>query len=445
VLLWFGVANFRSIKERQLISLVAGKDAHLQQRNVLSIGKQPLQSLKSAVIYGANASGKSTVFLALELLRTLVAKSATGYQHGQPLPVTPFLLSSTTSKEPSEFEIAFIAGDGVRYEYGCALTSSRVHREWLVAYPNNRPQRWFVRDHFPAHQPFPDMVSEKLPGGEPAWKFGPSFEGDSAQQKLWQSATRDNALFLSTAIQFNNTQLQPVFEWLTQGLIVVSPGVNLNPWLSIDLLQSEHGRELVMELIRAADLGITRLQVEEISSEAKADDGLFPNNQFRLQIQHPPNVKLESALLRSAKVYAWHDTEDGSQVAFDIDLESDGTKKLFEFTGGIIRALQLGATLCIDELDRSLHPYITRFLVDLFHGPNNTHGAQLVFSTHDTTLMDQDLMRRDQIWFTEKNGGSTRIYPLSDYSPRKGEALERGYLKGRYGAVPVVGQMSKTE
>src|ERR1700726_4341577 len=132
-----------------------------------------------------------------------------------------------------------------------------------------------------------------------------------------------------------------------------------------------------------------------------------------------------------------------SEVPFDLSDESDGTRKLFEFTGGWLRALTIGATLFVDELDRSLHPYITRFLVTLLSGNKNTKGAQLIFTTHDTTLLDANLLRRDQIWFVEKDAEqSTKLYPLLDYRPRKDEALERGYMKGRYGAVPMVGKLS---
>jgi len=122
--------------------------------------------------------------------------------------------------------------------------------------------------------------------------------------------------------------------------------------------------------------------------------------------------------------------------------ESDGTRKLFEFVGGWIRALDTGATLCVDEIDRSLHPHLTRMLVHLFQSEVNDKNAQLIFTTHDTTLLDPDLLRRDQIWFAEKDEKrATRIYPLLDYSPRKNENLERGYLLGRYGAIPFVGDL----
>jgi AAA15 family ATPase/GTPase len=144
---------------------------------------------------------------------------------------------------------------------------------------------------------------------------------------------------------------------------------------------------------------------------------------------------------KSYRVLAWHkQTDSAEEVPLDISEESDGTRKVFEFTGGWLHALKHGATLLVDELDRSLHPHMTRFLVGLFHSRSNTHNAQLVFTTHDTTLLDTDLLRRDQIWFVEKDEHqASHLYSLLEYSPRKDEALERGYLKGRYGAIPFIG------
>jgi AAA15 family ATPase/GTPase len=159
-------------------------------------------------------------------------------------------------------------------------------------------------------------------------------------------------------------------------------------------------------------------------------------------LQPPPGSP--PPLQKVFRVFTWHKRNDTLEdVSFDLSDESDGTRKLFEFTGGWVRALTIGATLFVDELDRSLHPYITRFLVTLFQGNKNTKNAQLIFTTHDTTLLDTNLLRRDQVWFVEKDAKqSTNLYPLLDYRPRKDEALERGYMKGRYGAVPMVGKLN---
>lgn len=422
----FSVTNFRSIKKRQTLSLAASPDSKLLRQNVIFEADENLRLLRSAVIYGPNAAGKSNLFRALGTLRQLVQGSAMGIQEGQRLPVTPFLLSKVSAEQPSEFELIFIADDGIRYHYCCAVSAERVHKEWLVAYPRGRSQRWFERAYVPESNSY-------------EWWFGPYFKAKRAQRKVWQDNTRANALFLSTAIQLNNEQLKPVFTWLTQKLIVLIPGsgVDFNPLLSLSLLREESGRDKIMQYMRAADIGIDRLELLEEDLPAILPGGV----QVRLEIASPPGGVPPAP--KQLRVRAWHKrTDSGEEVPLDLGDESDGTRKLFEFAGGWLRALEWGATLFVDELDRSLHPHMTRFLVGLFHSRANDKNSQLVFTTHDTTLLDIDLLRRDQIWFVEKDEQhSSHFYSLLEYSPRKEEALERGYLKGRYGAIPFIGNL----
>lgn len=430
MLIEFSLANFRSVRTRQTLSLMASPDTKHLGGNVFTDKDKALRLLQSAVIYGPNAAGKSNLLRALHTLQSLVQNSATGTQEGQRLPVTPFLLSKASAEEPSQFEIIFIADDGIRYHYGCTVSPDRVHKEWLVAYPQGRPQRWYEREYIREKEAYD-------------WWFGPRFKADRAERKVWQEFTRPNALFVSTAIQLNNEQLKPVFTWLTQKLIVLIPGagVSWNPHLSINLLREPGGQDRIMRFLRAADVGIDRLELREEDFSPSSTPGGFS----------PPNAPFVNFLVSPAKVIpkrlrflAWHtcsDTKD--EVPFDLMAdESDGTKKLFEFIGGWLRALEWGATLFVDELDRSLHPHLTRFLVGLFQSPGNTRNAQLVFTTHDTTLLDTNMLRRDQIWFVEKDPEqSSHFYSLLEYSPRKDEALERGYLKGRYGAIPFIGTL----
>ncbi len=424
MLIELSVANYRSIRDRQTLSLAAGPGTERRSPNVADVPGD-LALLRVAAIYGPNASGKSTLFKALGTLQQLVQWSAIAFQQGQPLPVVPFRLEAATEERPTEFEIHFIAGDGVRYQYGVSATALHVREEWLIAYPHGRAQRWFER--------------VRASDGNAAWKFGPNFLGSAAQRKVWQESTRDNALFLSTAVQLNNEQLQPAFQWLTQGLIVVASGVTMNPFLSFHLLRSEAGARRIMGLLQAADIDIDHLEIKE--EDAPPPPPGMPRIDIRLPVS--PGSHMPPVQNKFLRVMSWHKRKDDDEaVAFDFSEESDGTKKLFEYAGGLLQAIDHGATVCIDELDRSLHPHITRFLVELFQHSNNSKNAQLVFSTHDVTLMDQDLLRRDQVWFIEKDAaGGSRLYPLLDYSPRKGEALERGYLKGRYGAVPLTGAL----
>ncbi|EQD38119.1 hypothetical protein B1B_15964, partial [mine drainage metagenome] len=272
MLIEFSVANFRSIKERQTLSLVASSDSQLRETNV-ALGKDGVDLLRMAALFGPNASGKSNFFRAMHALQRLVQASALALQQGQPLPlVVPFRLAADSQDKPSEFEINFIAGDGVRYQYGFAAQPERIASEWLIAYPHGRQQRWFERDH----RTQDDRV----------WKFGPNFQSERGQRKVWQESTRDNALFLSTAIQLNNAQLRPAFEWLTQRLIVLPPGMDMNPLLSIELLKTEDGLKRVMDFMRVADIGIDHLELREEDPPAPLAP---PPGMMRLNIQLRPS------------------------------------------------------------------------------------------------------------------------------------------------------------
>lgn len=418
MLISFTASNFRSIGEPLTLSMVAERGSELVDSNVLD-AMPGLRLVSTAALYGPNASGKSNFFRALFVLQWLVQWSA-ALQQGQALPVAPFRLATAYAHRPSEFEVHFIS-DGVRYQYGVAATTSRIVSEWLLAYPHGAPQRWFERT--------------QSDSGETTWKLGRSFEGSAAQRKLWKESTRDNALFLSTAIQLNNTQLRPIFNWITQGLVVLIPGVDMNPMLSIELLRTPTGAQRMADLLLAADVGIDRLELQEDDVPPSGNAALHVQIQFGKDgpIVSPPPPK-------RIKLSAWHTrADDGAAVAFDLSDESDGTQKIFQYAGGLLKAMDSGATVCVDELDRSLHPHLTRFLVRQFQKPHNKNNAQLVFTAHDATLLDSDLLRRDQIWFIDKDQRhQSNLYALLDYSPRKGEALERGYLKGRYRAVPIL-------
>jgi len=424
MLIEFSVTNFRSIQARQTLTMVASSDKAHIQHNVAPTKEKGLLLLRSAVIYGPNAAGKSNILRALHTLQQMVLKSATAYQVGQLIPVTPFLLTKASTEQPTTFDIIFTGDDGVRYHYVCEAGPKRIFKEWLVAYPNGRPQRWFER----SYDPKTDKEN---------WWFGPKFVSNQAERKIWQEFTGANVLFLSNAIKLNNEQLRPAYSWLAHKLVFFMPDDKINLVLGLELLREDSGNEQIMRFMRAADIGIDRLEVrEEDLAPIPPHGNIGVHFGFGL-----PVVGLAGPLKR-VRVLAWHKrTDDEVDVPLDLNEESDGTHKLFAFIGPLLSVLELGATLIVDELDSSLHPHITRLLVGLFHSRSNEKNAQLVFTTHNTTFMDTELLRRDQIWFVEKDAKrSTQLYSLLEYSPRKDEALGRGYLKGRYGAIPFVGR-----
>lgn len=417
MLIEFSVTNFRSIKDTQKLSLAKAKGEELERTNTFSVelpgGK--LDLLRSGAIYGANASGKSNFLDALGAMQTIVLNSATSFQRGDKLPVTPFKLSAKTINEPSEFEVVFIA-DGVRFQYGFSATADRVFEEWLIAYPKGRTQRWFERSW--------DTEKEEY-----HWKLGNSLVGE---KHTWQKTTRGNALYLSTAVQLNSEQLQPVYDWFMINLRVAG----ISGWsrnFSASLCEDDN-KSQILEFVRAADLDIHDILIES----KNIDPADFP-------VDMPDHVRMflekEIGHEEVKDIITVHKNEEGELVYFDFEEESQGTRKFFAFAGPWIDALRNGYVLVVDELHDNFHPKLVKHLVQLFHSnKTNPKNAQLIFTTHETSILSQKVFRRDQIWFCEKNRDqSTTVYPLTDFSPRKGrEDLEDAYLAGRYGALPYI-------
>ena len=413
MLIEFSVANFRSIKDEVRLSLVAGPGKELRETHVmtpqLNEGVRSIPLLRSAVVYGANAAGKTNLLRALQAMQRMVARSSRDFGE---LPVTPFRFDPDCEARPTTFEVMCFA-EGVRYQYGFSATRSTVTGEWLYAWPRGRAQLWFER-----------QCAET---GDDGFKFGDRLSGD---KEIWRRATRPDALFLSTAVALNSIQLRPVFDWFAGNLRVAGVG----GWTSAFSLEyCRDGRKAeLLEFLRTADLAISGLRVveQEFSPEMISDD-------------MPPVLKEEMKKkltgTRMVDLRLRHDTKDGQPVELELDEESDGTQKVFALAGPWLDTLENGHVIVLDELHDNLHPSLVKFLVERFHDPGvNAKGAQLVFSTHDTSILNRDVFRRDQVWFCERNARQeTALSPLTDFRPRKGiENLERSYLSGRYGAVP---------
>ena len=279
----------------------------------------------------------------------------------------------------------------------------------------------------------PLSVVKEVPEKKDQWYFGSKFTG---RRQLWQEATRGNALFLSTAIQLNNEQLKPVFNWFKNKLSVILPGGEINLKFSIDQCASDEGKQRIMKFMNSADISISGIEVKNspFTPELLPADMLPGMKENFLRDMHSREM---------TSIRFLHQAENGDPVSFDISEESDGTQKLFAFAGPLLDVLAQGRVIFVDELDTSLHPLMVRFLIDLIQNQaTNKHNAQLIFTTHDTSVLDSTIFRRDQIWFVEKDReNASKLYPLSDFSPRKGEALENSYLKGRYGALPFIGEL----
>lgn len=414
MLVEFRTQNFRSLREEQVLSLVASPDKSLLDTHALDTGlKAAPHVLKSAVVYGANASGKSNLIKALQYMRDVVLMSAT-LQPGQAFArLQPFRLDAVSASQPTAFEVTFIL-DGVRYQYGFAMNAQRIVSEQLLVYKAFKPQRWFER-HFDAES------------GKDVYEFGPGLKG---AKTLWEGATRPNALFLSMAVQLNSEALRPVYDWFAHRLVILNEHSPLSPQFSLEMLKLEAQRKAIGEFLRAADISIA--DVEVATKQATVHS---------IRFDLATGKREEETGEQTVDEVRFHHLTEHGQAVFDLADESSGTRNLLFLAGPVLDILSNGQTLVVDELDTSLHTLLVQALVRLFHRPEaNTGGAQLVFTTHDTSLLDAyGLFRRDQVWFVEKRPDqSSSLYPLLDFSPRKNEALERGYLQGRYGALPLL-------
>jgi AAA15 family ATPase/GTPase len=412
MLLEFRLRNFRAFRDEATFSLIASADKALLDENTVQTGLLALpRVVRSAAIYGPNAGGKTTLLRALQLMRGIVVESAS-LKPEQAFNVQPFRLDNTSWSEPTLFEITVLI-DGVRHQYGFEFTQTRILAEWLLVYQTARPQRWINRTF--------DRVTKKEDFDFSSYLTGP--------KRVWQEATRPNALFLSTAVQLNSDILQPLFRWFLGSLNVFLDGGHIQHDFSTGMVEKEKGRESIAAMLSAADIGIRSIAVERQKAMQRDIHVNFGTGD--VETSENENEILMPKFRHQVGEF---------KADFDYTDESQGTQKLFALAGPILDIIEKGSLLVIDELDRSLHPLLVRLLVKTFQDPEiNTRGAQLIFSTHDTSLLDATLLRRDQIWFVEKDRAqSATLVPLTDFSPRKEEAFERGYLSGRYGGVPIL-------
>lgn len=422
MLIKFSLKNHKSIKDKQSLSMVAKtSDDSLYSENVFSPqlkhGSSIPRLVRTAAIYGANASGKSNFLNGLRTMERIVLNSA-GYRPDGLLPVKPYLLDDEFRTQPSEFEVTFLV-DGIHYQYGFSATRERIVEEWLLAFPEGRAQTWF-------HRLFEKETSSYK------WRFSPRFKGDKRQ---WQKATRPNALFLSSAVSLNSEQLLPVYKWFSSTLGIVDGLVEKQH--SMEMCKNDKGtKESVLKFLKCADFRILDIEVESSRFLSK-----FPSEDLPKELRSYIDEAFKNEEFLEAKTF--HKKKNGGMVAFDLLMdESTGTNTIFSLAAPWLDSLLNGYVLLVDELHNSLHPLLVRFLIELFQGRSNNKNAQLIFTTHQTAILTQDLFRRDQIWFSNRQEeGCTDLYPLTDFSPRKGkEDLEAAYLGGRYGALPYITQ-----
>lgn len=395
MLIQFSVENYRSFKDKVVFSMLASKDDE-HPESVISSGERD-RILKCCAIYGANASGKSNLLNALWFMVSYVLSSHEK-QLNLPTGRSPFKFDNDSVKKDSSFEAIFIC-DNIKYAYGFSVNDTEVTEEYLYHYPHGRKALVFERTNTTKYRFTTDV---------------------DLQQNLKERNSR-NKLYLSTAANWNYSKVVPVFNWFSSCMFLNQNTYGQAYGANAESLQDDAYRSKIAIMLRAADFGIHGLRYRE------------------------GNVSFNGALLGVYdNIEAVHHVvdENGETQAYSLNMaeESNGTNAYLDLIGLVYKTLESGGIFVADEIDAHLHPLLTEKIVALFNSEkSNPKNAQLVITTHNTNLLDLDIMRRDQIWFTEKNEQTsvTELFSLDDYSIRKDAKVEKNYLIGRYGAIPI--------
>lgn len=399
MIIQFSVGNFLSFKELSTLSLVTTnlKEAAIPDADSMTkMGDAIPAVLHGAAIYGANASGKSNFAKAFATFKWLVVNSMKELQAGETLDVESFMLNATTAHEPSVFEIVFCNAEYF-FRYGFEIDSRKVHKEWLYR-RNNRKRAKEVE------LLFRDGEKNNV---HPTCAI--------ARNLIANRMVRDNALLVSVAAQFNDEMAVSIVNWLNDTSIITSHDDEMMWKRAAIKLDDPNIRKRIVDFSRFADLGIEdiyKVNDEVVSSHVQYDD----------------------------------EGREMQTVSFPFaSNESEGTVKYFQLAYPIIDALDNGKRLVIDEIDSKMHPKLTSKIIELFNSrETNPNHAQLIFTIHDTNILSARILRRDQVWFAQKDTyGATRLYSLADYKVRNNASFEKEYLEGKYGGTPIIGDFSK--
>lgn len=425
MLVEFSVSNYRSISAQITLSTVASAAAKKQPGITFATGNSLAPDvLTSAVVFGPNASGKSSLFKAVEFFVRFVCNSASKGSQGEKIKFPQNRVALDCRDAATTMEMVF-SHDGEVFQYGFSLTNERVVDEWLFARTSkvgSKTRTIFTREYDEETENYEWTLNEgQLPG----------------ERESWRAATRDNALFFSTAVQLNSKTLAKPFKWIRSGIHVIGANQRISKDFTAQFLQDEQYRSKILDFIQALDLPIEGFRVEE-------KQAVLPENAKQILSE-----KMLSELAKSVedekdyKVFVKHRNTEGESIELTLEEESDGTQAMFGMAGPIIDVLKDGDTLLIDELSNSLHPLALKGLVSVFHDKRqNPHGAQLIFTSHETSIISKSFMHKDQIWFIHRpDAQNTNLTPLSDFKVREVEAFQRAYLGGKFGAIPNVRRM----
>jgi hypothetical protein len=445
MLIQLTIQNFLSFRDEVTFSMVGvssdqqhidhlAEDAAGKGRSILPIG----------AIYGANAAGKSNLLEAISFAKNLVVQ---GTRSSETIAVSPFKLGDY-SKQPSKFEFIF-THQGDQYSYGFTLNREQIFEEWLYGIPEGKKQEVMY---------FERVTSSKK---ETTVEYGLKLKGRNKKHQQFldfiAQGTRPNQLFLTESLERNVTALQPIFDWFRKVLTIIPAEADYTG-LEIGVLSDESFTDFLSEFLKFAGTGIDSIVTEEVELDFERHFPTMPKvvrDHLIQALNQADKNSMVIANLRGTRFLVFkddrsqltliqlktrHRSEEGEFIDFSIEEESEGTQRLINLIPTLfILKQEEEKVIFLDELDRRLHPLLSRNFVQVAINCRDKKN-QLIFTTHDTNLLDLDLLRRDEIWFVEKSEqGVSNLYSLAEFKMKPDLKIEKGYLNGRFGAIPFFG------
>lgn len=420
MLLNFKFKNYKSYADTCNFSMIANKDKS-HEDNLITFGKDRIS--KSRIIYGANASGKTSFIDALEFIKIFSMISNNLVENNR-IEIKPYKFRQKFSSIPSEFSLTFIK-NSVKYSYSFSCTFEKVINEKLDVYNSAKPTNIFTRTNTDEYK----------------------FNTDVKQLNEIKTKNTKNKLFLLTAATWNYEKVKPVVDYILNDIIVlhdISQPTKYNIGYIIENNDLEEYKKFCLDFLNNADISISDFEINAQKIKELGGQAELMTKLMNVIVDNDPEQMKKFGNSDVFNIKTIHNiNSESNSFLYPLELieESDGTQQLFRFAPSLFYAFKEGKVLLIDEIDRSLHPLLVEYIIKKFYDKNlNKNNAQLICNTHDTNLLNLDLFRRDEIWFTERNNASasTEMYALSDFSPRKDENIEKAYLLGRYGGIPFV-------
>lgn len=421
MLINFSTTNFRSFKDISFLSLNETNETDYAPQRFTYSGRQKIGYISHLCgIFGANAAGKSGIISAMEFARHLIVSSATAYTQDEELYHAPHKFDNELASAPTEFEFTLKLKNSV-FRYGFTQNSQKIVDEWLYETPlekNKRQRVWFTREG--------NIEAEGYD-----WNINDAYISNGNRLK---SSTRNNALFLSSAVRDNSAELLDLFSWFKTKLLFIGTNERIASDATAKEIHKGVNHDKIVRLLTNAGIKVSSIEVDEEDFDETA---AFPQS-MPSELKNFIIKKMKGGKTYNTKFL--HHTRSGSLVELDLEDQSDGTQVLFSLAWPLLDVLESPATLIVDELHNNLHPHLMRQIVSMFNKQKDTgDAAQLIFTSHDTHVMNPNIMSDEQIWFVEKNEyGESQTFPLSDVTNKRSLNYSKSYLSGRYGAVPEI-------